>query len=152
MQDASNPAPVENEVKSRLTSPPDGPRHGVGMVPGVRAGGFLFFSAIRGRGPGAKEYAPSAEAQARQALDNLRILIEEAGGRLSDVVKVTLYLGDLRDRQEFHQVWMEYFPDDPPARIALQVADPNASPGSGALFALDVIAVDRVNAQAAAQR
>jgi 2-iminobutanoate/2-iminopropanoate deaminase len=37
---------------------------------------------------------------------------------------------------------MEYFPKDPPARIAIQVADTNAQPGRNAHFALDVIALD----------
>jgi 2-iminobutanoate/2-iminopropanoate deaminase len=34
---------------------------------------------------------------------------------------------------------MEYFPTDPPARIAVRVADASASPGGNAHFALDVI-------------
>jgi len=35
-----------------------------------------------------------------------------------------------------------YFPKDPPARIAIQVAGANAQPGRNAHFALDVIALD----------
>jgi 2-iminobutanoate/2-iminopropanoate deaminase len=42
----------------------------------------------------------------------------------------------------FHEIWMEYFPKDPPARIATQVADANAQPGRNAHFAVDVIALD----------
>jgi 2-iminobutanoate/2-iminopropanoate deaminase len=54
---------------------------------------------------------------------------------------VTLYLGDLRFRREFHEVWMEYFPANPPARVAVQVADANAAPGGNAHFVLDVVAL-----------
>ena len=36
---------------------------------------------------------------------------------------------------------MEYFPETPPARIAIKVADANAQPGGNAHFALDVIAL-----------
>jgi len=61
---------------------------------------------------------------------------------LEHVVKVTLYLHDLKYRLPFHDVWMEYFPKDPPARIAIQVADANAQPGRDAHFALDVIALN----------
>jgi hypothetical protein len=60
---------------------------------------------------------------------------------LSMSLKVT-YLQDLRYRLPFHEVWLEYFPKDPPARIAIQVADANAQPGGNAHFALDVIALD----------
>jgi 2-iminobutanoate/2-iminopropanoate deaminase len=42
----------------------------------------------------------------------------------------------------FHDVWMKYFPKDPPARNAIQVADANAQPGRNAHFALDVTAIE----------
>jgi len=55
---------------------------------------------------------------------------------------VTSYLHDLKYSLPFHDVWMECFPKDPPARIAIQVADAHAKPGRNAHFALDVIALD----------
>ena len=61
-----------------------------------------------------------AEVQAgvwRRALDNLRALLEANGATLQHVVKVTLYLQKLKYRTAFHKVWMEYFPENPPARI-----------------------------------
>ena len=42
----------------------------------------------------------------------------------------------------FHGVWMEYFPKDPPARIAVQVADAYAQQGRNTHVALDVIAIE----------
>jgi 2-iminobutanoate/2-iminopropanoate deaminase len=113
------------------------------MVPGVRAGGFLFLSVIRGREPGSGRFPTDPLEQARLALRNLAAVLGASGGTLADVVKVTLYLGDLRHRDAFHLAWCEAFPMDPPARIAVGVADPNAAPGGGALFALDVIALAR---------
>ena len=80
--------------------------------------------------------------QARRAFENLKILLNAAGATLEHVVKVTLYLHDLKYRLPFHDVWMEFFPKDPPARIAIQVADANAQPGRNAHFALDMIAID----------
>jgi len=122
---------------------PGGPSHGQGMVAGVRAGGFLFFSAIRGYGPGGPSTISSdTEEQARQAFRNLELLLEGAGATLDDVVHVTLYLHDLKYRTAFHKVWMEKFPTsgDAPARIAFQVADANTQPGQGSHFVLDVVA------------
>jgi 2-iminobutanoate/2-iminopropanoate deaminase len=127
--------------RGTLKSPPDGPRHGQGMVPGVRAGGLLFFSAIRGNHPQTHEWSDDTEEQARQALENLRMLLEANGATLEHVVKVTLYLHKLEYRTAFHKVWMEYFPENPPARIALEVGNANSSPRGNAHFALDVIAL-----------
>jgi 2-iminobutanoate/2-iminopropanoate deaminase len=112
-----------------------------GMVPGVRAGGFLFLSAIRGRDPATGKMVEDPLAQARHALKNLEAVLAGSGATLAHVVKVTLYLHDLERRREFHQAWMEFFPKDPPARIAVGVADANAAPGGKAHYALDVIAL-----------
>ena len=121
---------------------PEGPKqHGPGMVPGINAGGFLFLSAIRGRDPAAGKASDDPHQQARQALRNLADVLAASGASLADVVKVTLYLHDLKYRTPFHEVWMEVFPKDPPARIAFQVADANPAPGGNAHFALDVIAL-----------
>jgi 2-iminobutanoate/2-iminopropanoate deaminase len=127
--------------KEVLPTPPGGPERMPGMVSGVRAGGFLFFSAIRGRDPATNQISDDPRIQTRQVFENLKLLLESAGATLDDVVKVTLYLDDLRHRTVFHEIWMEYFPRNPPARIAIQVADANAAPGGNAHFALDVIAL-----------
>jgi 2-iminobutanoate/2-iminopropanoate deaminase len=119
---------------------PGGAAHGPGMVPGVRAAGLIFFSAIRGNAPGVPMSDDTAE-QAQQAFVNLKLLLEGAGATLDHVAHVTLYLQDVDYRNAFHKVWMEHFPKDPPARIAIQVADANPVPGGKAHFALDVIAV-----------
>ena len=45
-----------------------------------------------------------AEAQAEQAMDNIAMLLEEAGGRLEHIVKVTVYLTDIRYREPVYRV------------------------------------------------
>jgi 2-iminobutanoate/2-iminopropanoate deaminase len=49
--------------------------------------------------------------QARQALSNLKAMVEAAGGTLDDVIKVNTYLTDLRYREELARVRAEFFPD-----------------------------------------
>jgi 2-iminobutanoate/2-iminopropanoate deaminase len=127
--------------RETLVIPDGGPSRMPGMVTGVRAGGLLFFSAIRGRNPVTNKLSDDIREQSRQAFENLSLLLSARGLTLRHVVKVTLYLNDLAHRNAFHEVWMEYFPVDPPARIALQVGDANASPGGNAHFVLDVIAL-----------
>lgn len=112
-----------------------------GMVPGVRAGGFLFLSAIRGRSLELGGFPDDPLEQARQALRNLEEVLFASGADRSHVVKVTLYLSDLERRREFHQAWMEFFPENPPARIAVCIVDANGAPGGNAHYALDVIAL-----------
>jgi 2-iminobutanoate/2-iminopropanoate deaminase len=131
------------DAMDRATMPqsPHAPERMEGMVPGVRAGGFLFLSAIRGRDPKSNAMPDDPYEQAVQALLNVETVLAASGATLAHVVKVTLYLHDLEVRQPFHRAWMEFFPDHPPARIAVCVADANAAPGGNAHFALDVIAL-----------
>jgi reactive intermediate/imine deaminase len=61
------------------------------------------------------------EAQARQTLKNLRAIIEAAGGRVTDVVKTTVYLLDMQEFGAFNAVYAEFFPHHPPARTTVAV-------------------------------
>lgn len=68
------------------------------------------------------ELADGIRAQTRQALDNLAAVLEAAGTSLANVVKTTVFLADMDDFAAMNEVYAEYFPDDPPARSAVQVA------------------------------
>ena len=127
--------------RASMPQSPDAPDRMPGMVPGVQAGGFLFLSAIRGRDPATDRMPDDPYEQACQALRNVQAVLAASGATLRHVVKVTLYLHDLDKRKAFHQAWMEFFPQDPPARIAVGVADANGAPGGNAHYALDVIAL-----------
>ena len=128
-------------IKEPMPLSENSPGRMSGMVPGVKAGGFLFLSAVRGRDPATDGMPEDPLEQARQALRNLEEILAASGATLQHVVKVTLYLHDLEKRTPFHQAWMEFFPEDPPARIAVGVADANAAPGGKAHYALDVVAL-----------
>lgn len=60
------------------------------------------------------------EEEARATLNNLRIIIEEAGYKLEGVLKVTCYLANMDDFDRFNRVYGEYFPEAPPARTTVQ--------------------------------
>ena len=49
--------------------------------------------------------------QARQALANLKAMVEAAGGTIFDIIKVNTYLIDLRYRDELARIRTEFFPD-----------------------------------------
>lgn len=96
--------------------------------PGIRVGDYIFLS---GMGPvdpvtGGRNLGPIAE-QIRQTLRNMAHMLESAGSGLERVVKVMIVLADCADYDEMNQVWCEFFPVDPPARIccALQLSNGN---------------------------
>ena len=78
--------------------------------------------------------------QARQALENMRYIVEEAGSNLTKVVKCTVLLTSMADFAEFNAIYSEFFPpaDKPPARACFAVAGLPA----GALVELDCICIE----------
>ena len=60
--------------------------------------------------------------QAHQAFINLRAIIEESGGRMSNCVKINAYLTDLENFAEFNTVMAHYFAEPFPARVAVGVS------------------------------
>ncbi len=89
----------------------------------VRAGDFLFTAGQLGLVPGRKEFAgPEIEAQTRQALENLKAVLEAGGSCLKHVVKTTVFLADMGEFPRMNAVYAEFFPENPPARSAVQAA------------------------------
>lgn len=64
----------------------------------------------------------SISTQTRRVFDNLRAVCQAAGGDLSDVVRVGIYLDDLGNFAEVNDVMREYFSEPYPARATVQVA------------------------------
>ncbi|MGH8936443.1 MAG: RidA family protein [Acidimicrobiia bacterium] len=84
------------------------------------AGGILY---VAGQGPLSLEgqvQGETFEDQARATLDNLKAIVEAAGGSLSEVVKVNVYLADMSDWPRFNHVYLEHFQEPFPARTTVQ--------------------------------
>ncbi|MEG0876944.1 MAG: RidA family protein [Oscillospiraceae bacterium] len=62
------------------------------------------------------------EAQARQSLKNVKAVLAAAGASLDHVVKTTVFLSDMNDFAAMNAVYSEFFPENCPARSAVQVA------------------------------
>src|SRR4051794_32780855 len=63
-----------------------------------------------------------AAGQARRCLDNLEAVCRAAATSLRRAVRVTVYLADMADFQTVNAAYEEYFPSEPPARVAVGVA------------------------------
>ena len=88
----------------------------------VRAGNLLFVSGQVPLDPATGELVtPTIQAQATQALTNLKAIVEQAGGTLDNVVKTTVFLNSMNDFVEMNRVYQTYFTKDCPARSAVQV-------------------------------
>lgn len=61
-------------------------------------------------------------ARARRVFDNLAAVMQEAGGSLSDIVKLTIYLVDLEQFGQVNEVMAEYFDAPFPSRATVAVA------------------------------
>jgi 2-iminobutanoate/2-iminopropanoate deaminase len=94
---------------------------------GIRAGDFIFTAGQLGLVPGTKEFAgPDVESQTRQALENLGAVLKAScpNGCVSyeHVIKTTVFLQDMGEFARMNGVYAEFFPENPPARSAVQVA------------------------------
>ena len=84
------------------------------------AGGFMFVCCTGVDRNGT--VAPDIKAQTQQCLDNIRVLLEEAGGTLSDIVKCTVYVTDRANWQPMNDVYFANFTDSPPHRVSCIVS------------------------------
>ena len=62
------------------------------------------------------------EQETELTLENIRIILEEAGSSLGNVLQVSAYLLNMREYGRFNEVYRQCFPKDPPARTCIQVA------------------------------
>ena len=90
--------------------------------PAVITGGRLIFTASQGPLDPATGTEPPGgiTAEARQALSNIKAIVEGCGGSLRNAVKVQLFLRDMGDFAAVNAVWPEFFPEPWPARTTIQ--------------------------------
>jgi len=104
---------------------------------GVEAGGFLFVSGQGAIDPGSgKLVAGDIESQTRQTLTNVKSIVEASGLSMRDVVRVSVYLKNMKDFKQMNEVYKSFFVEAPPARTTVQVE----LPMSEMLVEIDVIA------------
>lgn len=108
----------------RTISTPDAP-DAIGAYSQGTTNGDLVFTA--GQGPltpdGEVLDDESIATQTRQCLDNIERILAAEGATMRDVLKVTVFLADIDDFDEMNAAYGEYFPEEPPARSAIEVAN-----------------------------
>ena len=104
----------------------------------VKTGGLVFVAGQLGLQPGAKEMVGASIAeQTEQVMQNLSVILEEAGSGLDKLVKTTVFLQNLDDFAGMNEVYAAHVGDRPPARSTVEVA----KLPSGALVEIEAIAL-----------
>ena len=62
------------------------------------------------------------QEQTKQVLENLTVVLKEAGSDLNSVVKATIYISDMNDFQQINQIYGNYFVEHQPARSCVEVS------------------------------
>jgi 2-iminobutanoate/2-iminopropanoate deaminase len=122
------PHPIEERamaVTREVITGPDVPS-GIGPYSAaVRAGDSLYASGQPGVDPtSAKAVGPGFAEQARQAFRNLEAVLRAGGSRPELVVNTTILVVDVADFPELNELFAEFFPTEPPARMVMQVPLP----------------------------
>jgi len=87
--------------------------------PAVRVGNLLFLSGQIGTDSTNRLVAGGLQAEGRQALNNIKRVLEQNGSSLDKVVKCTVFLADIREWQDFNDIYVTYFRARKPARSAM---------------------------------
>lgn len=86
----------------------------------VRAGDFLFLSGMIGIDPETGNLVSGGiQAETRATMEAIKAVVERHGSSMDRVVKCTVFLADMSEWSAMNQVYVEFFPENKPARSAL---------------------------------
>ncbi|MCR5672221.1 MAG: RidA family protein [Lachnospiraceae bacterium] len=88
----------------------------------IEAGGFVFASGQIPIDPATGNIPEGIEAQAKQALTNVKNLIEAAHLTLDDVVKTSVFIRNMDDFAKVNEIYATFFTNDHPARSCVEVS------------------------------
>jgi 2-iminobutanoate/2-iminopropanoate deaminase len=89
----------------------------------IKVNGLLFVSGQISIDPKRNEFVPgNIRAQTERTLENLKGIVEAAGGKLSHVIKTTVFLKNMSDFAAMNETYARYFSAAPPARSTVEVA------------------------------
>ena len=102
-------------------------------------GDQIFISGQTASGPDGKAIGgDNMERQTRTVFTKIRNLLEAAGGNMSDIVKMTVYVTDMALRPDFGRVRNDVFPGTKPCSTLVEIG---ALASPDLLVEVDVIAI-----------
>jgi aminoacrylate peracid reductase len=89
--------------------------------PGTKAGNTVYVSGMVAMDREGKTVGVGdAKAQTRAVLEQIKAVLESAGGKMSDITFNTIILKDFADYKAMNEVYAEYFAKEPPARYCIK--------------------------------
>ena len=108
----------------------------------IKVENLLFLSGQISINPETNEFIDGdIEIQTEQVLKNVKAILEAGNSVLEDVVKVTIYLQDLKDFVLVNKIYSKYFENSLPARVCIEVS----SLPKNAKLEIDAIAIKNSN-------
>jgi len=90
----------------------------------IKSENLMFLSGQISINPKTNEFIDGdIEIQTEQVLKNIKAILEAGGSSLEGVVKVTIYLQDIKDFALVNKVYSKYFEDSLPARACIEVSN-----------------------------
>ncbi|HHE75807.1 MAG TPA: RidA family protein [Candidatus Aciduliprofundum boonei] len=88
----------------------------------IRAGDFLFISGQIPLNPQSRKIEGNIKEQTERVIKNIEAILKAENSSLEDVVKVTVYLKDLKEFREMNEIYEKYFGNSKPARVTVEVS------------------------------
>ncbi len=108
---------MQKEVVYTNKAPEPGP-----YSQAVKYGNLVFVSGQTSDDPVTHEPIKDAvAAQTERILTHIKYILEAAGSDMNQVLKVNVYLSEWAHKAEMNDVYVKFFPHNPPARIAMAV-------------------------------
>ncbi len=109
----------------RIAAHPGGKSLHKQPIPTVtRVGNMIFSSALSGTDLATGELPKDAEKQIEHAFANVKASVEEVGGTLGDIGKMTVWLAERDMREIVNKYWLAMFPDEHNRPVRHTIAGP----------------------------
>jgi len=90
------------------------------LSPATKFGNLVFVAGQTGRNPVTNEIGADIREQTRNVLERIKIILEDAGSSLDNVLTATCWLTDVANGPAFNEEYAKYFTADKPARATVQ--------------------------------
>ena len=107
-------------MKREIIETEGAPRLPLPFSQAVRLGNLVFVSGQGPIDPETHEVKGGIKEQTERMLLNIKAILEAAGTSLKSVVSTTVYLTDLKNFKPMNEVYVKFFPKDPPPRATVQ--------------------------------
>lgn len=90
----------------------------------IKYGNLIFVSGQIAINPSTNEFVNgNIDSQTKQVIENIKAILESAGSSLQKVLKVTIFITDMKDFDSINAVYSEYFGSSLPARACVEVSN-----------------------------